>query len=69
MTEFMNNLNKGMIKRGAIGGRVCGAGGGGCMIWLIRKMDKNAIFDYLNKQPGSLIDYEFVNKGLQLNEI
>ena len=69
MTEFMNNLNKGMIKRGAIGGRVCGAGGGGCMIWLIKNMYKNAIIDYLNKQPGLLIEYEFVNKGLELKEI
>ncbi len=69
MTEFMNNLNKGMIKRGAIGGRVCGAGGGGCMIWLIKNIDKKAIIEYLNRQPGSHIDYEFVNKGLQLNEI
>ena len=69
MTEFMNSLNKGMIKRGAIGGRVCGAGGGGCMIWLIKDFDKNAIIDYLNQQPGFLIDYEFVESGLELKKL
>lgn len=69
VTEFMNKLNKGMIKRGAIGGRVCGAGGGGCMIWLINKRDYNAMIDYLNKQPGFIIDYEFVEKGLELKII
>ena len=68
MTEFMNNLNKGMIKRGAIGGRVCGAGGGGCMIWLINDFDKNDIIGYLNQQPGFLIDYEFVEKGLEVKK-
>ncbi|TFG21849.1 MAG: hypothetical protein EU533_04945 [Promethearchaeota archaeon] len=69
VTKFMNNLNKGMIKRGAIGGRVCGAGGGGCMIWLVDKTDYNAITDYLNKRPGFIIDYEFVEKGLELKKI
>ena len=69
MTEFMNSLNEGMIKRGAIGGRVCGAGGGGCMIWLIKDFDKNAIIDYLNQQPGFLIDYEFVESGLELKKL
>ena len=69
MTKFMNNLNKGMTKRGAIGGRVCGAGGGGCMIWLINKTDYNAITDYLSKQQGYIIDYKFVEKGLERKKI
>jgi D-glycero-alpha-D-manno-heptose-7-phosphate kinase len=69
MTEFMKSLNKGMIKRGAIGGRVCGAGGGGCMIWLIKEIDKSALIDYLSQQPGFLIDYKFVDKGLELKSL
>ena len=68
MTKFMNRLNKGMIKRGAIGGRVCGAGGGGCMLWLIREADKTAMINYLNQQPGFLIDYKFVEHGLELGK-
>ena len=69
MTVFMSSLNKGMIKRGAIGGRVCGAGGGGCMIWLIKEIDKSAMIDYLNQQPGFLIDYKFVDTGLELKHL
>ena len=69
MTVFMSSLNKGMIKRGAIGGRVCGAGGGGCMIWLIKGIDKSSIIDYLNQQPGFLIDYKFVDTGLELKHL
>ena len=69
LTDFMNNLNIAMIKRGAIGGRVCGAGGGGCMIWLINKTDYKEITNYLNKQPGFIIDYEYVEKGLELKKI
>ena len=68
-TVFMSSLNKGMIKRGAIGGRVCGAGGGGCMIWLIKEIDKSAMIDYLNQQPGFLIDYKFVDTGLELKHL
>jgi len=69
VTEFMNNLNKGMIKRGAIGGRVCGAGGGGCMIWLINERDYNVITNFLNTQPGFLIEYQFIEEGLEVKII
>ena len=68
VTEFMDFLNKGMNKRGAIGGRVCGAGGGGCMIWLINERDYDDITGFLNKQPGFLIDYQFIEKGLEVNK-
>jgi len=67
-TDYMKDLNKLMIKNGAIGGRVCGAGGGGCMIWLLKSGKKKEIKKLLEKHQGEIINFQFVNKGLELLE-
>ena len=69
MNEEMNKINKGMIKKGVIGGRVCGAGGGGSMIWLCNPKRKNHPLEFLNKQNGSILEYNFEDKGLDLINI
>ena len=65
-TDRMKGFNKLVISNGGIGGRVCGAGGGGCMIWLIAPEKKECIFSLLKKQSGKIIDFKFVDKGLEI---
>ena len=67
-TDYMKDLNKLIIKNGAIGGRVCGAGGGGSMIWLLKSGKKKEIKKLLGNYKGEIIDFHFVNKGLELLE-
>ena len=67
-TDYMKDLNKLIINNGAIGGRICGAGGGGCMIWLLKSGKKKKIKKLLEKHQGEIINFQFVNKGLELLE-
>jgi D-glycero-alpha-D-manno-heptose-7-phosphate kinase len=69
LTEHMKGLNHLIIKNGGIGGRVCGAGGGGCMIWLIDPPYKEKIKSLLKNKQGQLIDFKFVDKGLETVEL
>ena len=68
-TEYMENLNRLFLKHGGIGGRVCGAGGGGSMVWLIDPKRKKQIESILEKQQGKLINFNFVEKGLEVLSI
>ena len=65
-TEYMEDLNTLFLKHGGIGGRVCGAGGGGSMIWLIDPKRRKQIESVLEKQQGKLINFNFVEKGLEI---
>ena len=67
--EYMENLNRLFLKHGGIGGRVCGAGGGGSMVWLIDPKRKKQIESILEKQQGKLINFNFVEKGLEVLSI
>ncbi|MHA1343093.1 MAG: GHMP family kinase ATP-binding protein [Promethearchaeota archaeon] len=68
-TNYMRELNKLVIKNGGIGGRVCGAGGGGCIFWLVNPDSKKHIASILNNKPGKIIDFKFVDNGLNLSHI
>jgi D-glycero-alpha-D-manno-heptose-7-phosphate kinase len=65
-TERMRMLNKIALSNGAIGGRVCGAGGGGCMIWVCKEGTKEAVISNLKKENTNEIKYEFNNKGYEI---
>ncbi|MHA1255054.1 MAG: GHMP family kinase ATP-binding protein [Promethearchaeota archaeon] len=68
-TNYMKELNKLILNNGGIGGRVCGAGGGGCMIWLVKPNSKKKISELLFNQQGKLIEFKFTHKGLEISEI
>jgi len=65
-TDYMKQLNSLVLRNGGIGGRVCGAGGGGCMIWLIKPGFKEKIKTLLKNQQGKLIDFSFIDSGLEI---
>lgn len=70
------------IKNGAIGGKTCGAGGGGCMVFYCKEGEKNSLGKLLEsqKQPDvelnlaqqtkcKILDFVFDYKGLQVWEV
>ncbi|MDD2678272.1 MAG: hypothetical protein PHG04_00570 [Candidatus Nanoarchaeia archaeon] len=65
-TDRMRALNNIALKNGAIGGRVCGAGGGGCMIWLCNEGKKDGVVSALKKENAHEIKYEFNSKGYEV---
>jgi D-glycero-alpha-D-manno-heptose-7-phosphate kinase len=68
-TNYMKELNRLILNNGGIGGRVCGAGGGGCMIWLVKPNSKKKISELLLNQQGKLIEFKFTHKGLEISEV
>ena len=68
-TNYMKDLNKLVLNNGGLGGRVCGAGGGGCMLWLTTPESKKTLENLLEKQKGMLLNFNFVEKGLEILNI
>jgi len=52
---------------GAWGGRACGAGGGGCILFLLPPEKRDAIKDALAKVPGRLLDAVPVAHGMTID--
>jgi D-glycero-alpha-D-manno-heptose-7-phosphate kinase len=69
LTNYMKSLHELVMNNGGIGGRVAGAGGGGCMIWLLEPKFKKKVKGLLNKQTGRIINFEFINKGLEISSM
>jgi len=68
-TDFMRELNDLVMKNGGIGGRVCGAGGGGCFIWLVEPKKRVKITTLLEEYKGKLLNYHFIEQGLEITQI
>jgi D-glycero-alpha-D-manno-heptose-7-phosphate kinase len=68
-TDHMKKLDDVVMKNGGIGGRVCGAGGGGCMFWILEPHKKSKIISRLENLRGKVIKFNFVNKGLHISSI
>ncbi|MEJ2252018.1 MAG: hypothetical protein P8Y70_15205 [Candidatus Lokiarchaeota archaeon] len=68
-TDYLDTLYEKIIQNGAIGGRIIGAGGGGCMIWLVHPKKKDIINSILEKEKGKRLEYNFTDEGLKIIEI
>ena len=56
-------------KAGAYGGKVCGAGGGGCIVFLMPKEKRERVVRALGKVPGRVIDAVPVAYGLSIEQL
>ena len=54
------------IAAGAWGGKVCGAGGGGCIVFLFPPDRREAVVAALAEVPGRVLDVEPVHNGLMV---
>ncbi|HEX9983499.1 MAG TPA: hypothetical protein VGF69_09550 [Thermoanaerobaculia bacterium] len=53
-------------RAGAWGGKVCGAGGGGCIVFLFPPDRRQAIVEALSAVPGRVLDASPVSQGLTI---
>jgi len=54
-------------KAGAWGGKVCGAGGGGCIVFLMPARKRKAVLKALAKVPGRVVEANPVPHGLTID--
>ncbi len=68
-TRLMDNLIAGAIKQGAQAAKVCGAGGGGCIAFIVPSKKKESVSAELTRLKGQVIPFRFVRRGLRVQKI
>jgi D-glycero-alpha-D-manno-heptose-7-phosphate kinase len=53
-------------KAGAVASKICGAGGGGCMITFVKPGKRDAVIDALVSEGAELMDYRISTQGLTI---
>lgn len=66
VTERLQELREAALQAGAVAGKVCGAGGGGCLLFLARPDQEAAVRRSLQQAGGQIIDFSFDLRGLQV---
>ena len=56
------------LDNGAIGGKACGAGGGGCLVFFCMPDTEHLVRKKLEEAGGTIIDFGFDLEGLQIWE-
>jgi len=62
-TPQMEKLIQSALKKGALAAKVCGAGGGGCVAFVVPPAKKQTIMEELNIQGGKVLPFQFVSRG------
>ena len=62
-TPQMEKLILTVLKKGALAAKVCGAGGGGCVAFIVPPGKKQLIVDELDIQGGKVLPFQFVSRG------
>jgi len=65
-TQEMDGLIRCAMRKGALAAKVCGAGGGGCVAFIVKKDRKDQVEEELRKQGGQVLDFRFVQRGLRV---
>lgn len=68
VTPKMGQLRQAALAAGGAGGKVCGAGGGGCMVFLSRPDREDDVRRALQGAGGRILDFTFDQMGLQVWE-
>lgn len=68
VTPRLDELRQAALQGGAVSGKVCGAGGGGCVLFLAQPDREGAVRKALQKAGGQIIDFSFDFRGLAVWE-
>jgi D-glycero-alpha-D-manno-heptose-7-phosphate kinase len=69
VTSRLDELRTAALQGGALAGKVCGAGGGGCMIFLSQPDREGSVRKALEQSGGQIIDFSFDFRGLVVWEV
>jgi D-glycero-alpha-D-manno-heptose-7-phosphate kinase len=66
----MDHLVETALQSGAVGAKVCGAGGGGCIAFLCEAGAKESVSRALGSEEGAqVLDWSFARDGLVVREL
>jgi len=65
-TPHMDKLIVGALKKGAQAAKVCGAGGGGCIAFMVSPNKRESVISELVRLNGKVIPFRFVQRGLRV---
>jgi D-glycero-alpha-D-manno-heptose-7-phosphate kinase len=57
------------FKHGAVSGKACGAGGGGCLLFLTKPGGRHSVEEVIERLGSRIIPFKFEFDGLQINSI
>jgi len=64
-TDFLDEVYKVALANGAMGGKICGAGGGGHVIFLVDIDNRARLIKKLNSLAGKVVPFVFHEKGAE----
>lgn len=67
-TPLIDKLIAAARKQGARAAKVCGAGGGGCVIVLIEEGSRDRVEDAIRKSGGQILDFEIARTGIHFSQ-
>jgi len=67
--SYIDELYETAKKKGAIGGKILGAGGGGCLLLYCPIKFRSSVIEEINKKGAEVEKFSFENGGLQTWEI
>lgn len=67
-TEAIDRLIEAGRKAGAIAGKVCGAGGGGCLVLWARDGRREAVSERVAALGARVLDFRYVGSGVEVTE-
>jgi D-glycero-alpha-D-manno-heptose-7-phosphate kinase len=65
-TPQIETLIKAAMKRGGVAAKVCGAGGGGCVVVMTEAGATESVSDALRKHGGQVLDYKVEREGVRV---
>jgi len=65
-TPLIENLVASAMKNGALAAKVCGAGGGGCVIFLVEPDAKLRVSEVIPTIGGQVLPFKLATKGLSV---
>jgi D-glycero-alpha-D-manno-heptose-7-phosphate kinase len=65
-TPLIDRLVEVTRKAGAMGAKVCGAGGGGCVIFLVRPEAKQRVAEIVRAEGAEVLDVRVAPRGVQV---
>lgn len=54
------------MRTGCVGGKACGAGGGGCLVFLAERGKRRDVENALRNMPGVIVQFKFDFEGLKV---